>query len=600
QQTINIEEAPTTSFSFNNTCNGTTTTFTDQTTGTNLASWNWDFGDGTTSTTQSPTHTYANPGKYAVTLNVANNLGCTTTKVDTVYNHSLPVVNFTNNLPCSTTPIQFTDQSLVDNANLVAWEWDFGDETTSTDQHPEHLYGQTGIFEVKLKSFSQFGCTDSTQTIITVAQGPEVDFAWDKSCEGEATTFTDLTNSFGITITNWNWIIDGVLHTSQNPNYTFTNSGTYTVQLTVAVNNLCTQTLMQDIIIEVPPTVQFDYNEGCGGSGTEFYDLTALPNDTIIAREWRVDGAIISSDSVATISLDPGNYDITLSVVTNAGCTESATSTISLIGSPVAAYEVNANYGAINLLVDFTNFSTGGNDYLWSFNDANNSTSTEQNPNFIFTDIGEYNVTLRTSSSPDCYDETTQLITVVEPLTNVQIIAITPVLKEDKTTFILTLENTGTTIINNSTSLVFRADYGTEVVEPLNTILYAGKTINYTPAFAIASSSTTDMLCVKLLSAAAIPLDEKCVTLGAPVIISEPYPNPSSGNSTIDVILEDAQEIKVRVINRAGQPVFSNIIKGVTGLNKMHINGITLPQGLYIIEIKVGKERELYKISITR
>ncbi|VAW29408.1 hypothetical protein MNBD_BACTEROID06-1364, partial [hydrothermal vent metagenome] len=172
QQTINIEEAPTSTFSFNNTCNGALTTFTDESLGNNLTSWNWDFGDGTFSANQNPTHTYIIPGKYAVTLTVGNNLGCSTTKVDTVYSHSIPVVNFTNDLPCSTSAIQFTDQSVVANANMVAWEWDFGDGITSTEQHPSHLYSQTGDFLVQLKAYSQFGCFSTNQSTVSVAQGP--------------------------------------------------------------------------------------------------------------------------------------------------------------------------------------------------------------------------------------------------------------------------------------------------------------------------------------------------------------------------------------------------------------------------------------------
>lgn len=600
QQTIAIEEAPTTAFTFNNTCNTQITTFTDLTTGNNLTTWNWDFGDSNNSTDQSPIHTYATPGKYVVTLSVSNSLGCTTTKVDTVYNHSIPVVDFTNDLPCSTSPIQFTDQSLVANANLVAWEWDFGDGTTSDNQHPQHLYDQIGDFTVKLKAYSQFGCVDSLQTMITVAQGPQVDFEWDKACEGEATTFTDLTNSFGVSITNWNWIVDGTLLTNQHPTYTFTNSGTYTVQLSVTVNNLCAQTMSQDIIVEVPPTVQFDYTEGCGGSGTTFYDLTAQTNDPIIAREWRVDGSIFSTDTIAPILLDPGNYAITLSVITNAGCEETTTSNVSLIGSPVADFTVNTNYGASPLQVDFSNLSTGGSTYHWNFGDAENTTSEEQNPTFTFNAIGLYTVTLRTSSDPNCYDESSQQIEVVEPNSNAEIMAITPITTNNITNFVVTLENSGTSLIDNSSSLIFRADYGAEVIEPVNTLIYAGKTINYSATYAIPSNSSTSSICVELIDAESTQLDRSCVNINGSIHISEPYPNPTKGLITIDVLLESVTPIKIRVVNRSGQPVLIKSFDGTMGLNNLLIDAQGLPQGLYIIEVNSGGKTEQFKTSIVR
>ncbi len=600
QQTINIEESPTTAFSFNNTCNGAATTFTDATTGNNLTTWNWNFGDGTFSAIQNPTHNYAAAGNYVVTLTVGNNLGCTTTKVDTVYSHSIPVVNFANDLPCSTTAIQFTDQSLVANANMVAWEWDFGDGNASTEQHPSHVYNQTGNFTVSLKAYSQFGCFSTNQSVVSVAQGPVVDFEWDKACEGEATTFTDLTNSFGIAITNWAWIIEGNLLNTQNPSYTFNASGTYTVQLTVQLVNNCTQTIRQDVLVEIPPIVQFRYNEGCGSTSTTFYDTTNPLNDAVIAREWRADGTVFSTDSVATTSLAPGNYNITLSVITNAGCEETTTTSVSLIGSPFANFETPTTFGAAPLKIDFTNLSTGGNTYLWSFGDANNTTSTEQHPTFIFNKIGQYAVTLRTSSTPTCYDETTQLIEVVNPISSASIIAVTPLAGNDKINFVVTIENTGTNSIDSTSNLVFRADYGTEVIEPINALIYAGKTINYAASYAIASNSNTKSICVDIIDPIKIKLDKSCVNITVAVNISEPYPNPTTGVFKVDVNLESGALIKIRVVNRSGQLVLTKLYEGEIGLNQLIIDGQVLPQGIYMIEVNAGGKTEQLKASVVR
>jgi PKD repeat protein len=598
QKTLNIVDAPTTGFSFNNSCNGQTSTFTDETTGSNLTSWNWDFGDGTTSTDQNPTHTYSIPGDYNVILTVTNNTGCFTTNQQTVVNHSIPVVSFTNDLPCSTTPIRFFDKSLVENTNIVAWEWDFGDGAQSNIQHPEHFYGQTGDFTVKLKAFSQFGCVDSIETILSIAQGPEVDFEWDKSCESEITTFTDLTNSFNTQITDWAWVINGQLLTNQNPTHTFNSSGIYTVQLSVTMTNSCAQSLTQDIIIETPPKVQFAYNEACIDNGTQFYDLTDQTNDTIISREWRVNGAVFSNDSSVIEPLVPGQYTITLSVITEAGCEDSSTSDVSLIGSPIAEFSTNTIYGAAPLAISFTNNSTGGSDFLWAFGDLENSSSNNKNPSFTYSDTGKYTVTLRTSSRPDCYDETTRTIKVVEPITKASIIAVTPVVDTDKTNFLITIENNGTTLLDSKMNLVFRADYGAEVIESLNGVIYAGKTINYQPSFAIPPNSSIENLCVQLIEE--VQLDRNCTSLNSPIIISAPYPNPGIGLINIDIMLETESTIDVTLFNRSGQPVKAISNLGLVGLNELIIDGQLLPQGLYIIEVEVGNEKKQFKTSIIR
>ncbi|MEY3443148.1 MAG: hypothetical protein RLZZ519_1429 [Bacteroidota bacterium] len=69
---LTVSTIPTSAFNFNS--NGLAVTFTDQSAGT-VTDWLWDFGDGNTSTSQNPTHTYANAGQYTVCLTASNN-GC--------------------------------------------------------------------------------------------------------------------------------------------------------------------------------------------------------------------------------------------------------------------------------------------------------------------------------------------------------------------------------------------------------------------------------------------------------------------------------------------------------------------------------------------
>ena len=600
QKVIYINDAPTIDFNFDNVCNAQITTFNDLTIGNNLVSWDWDFGDGNSSTDQNPTHMYTNPGQYDVTLTVTNNIGCATEQTQTVYNHNIPTVNFANDLACSSSPIQFTDQSFVQNANLAAWEWNFGDGNGSSEQNPTYLYGQTGDFTVQLKAYSEFGCVDSLESMISVIQGPEVDFTWDKSCSEATTLFTDNTNTFGNAVTERAWIIDSNLKTEQNPTYTFNSSGTYPVQYSVTLANLCAQTISQDVIVKNPPSVQFSYNEGCGNSGAVFYDLTDQTNDIITSREWRVDGQMVSTDSLYESQLTPGTYSITITVLTNSGCEESKTNNITLVGSPVADFTVNTDYGAAPLKVLFTNNSTGGSDYEWSFGDANNTTSPEINPGFTFEEIGTYTVSLKTFSGTDCFDETTHTIEVVNAETKAEILAITPIENANQNNFVITIENIGTTTLGSQNSLVFRADYGTEVIEPLNQMIYANKTINYTSSFAVPGNASMESLCVELLDESGELLDRNCKTINVSTVISKPYPNPGKSTIFIDVTLDKASSINVRILNRSGQLQLSQTYDGTEGLNPLNIDVSGLFQGLYVIEIATDTTTKQFKTTVLR
>ncbi|AKB34216.1 cell surface protein [Methanosarcina siciliae HI350] len=131
-----------------------TVNFTDDSTGS-PTSWSWDFGDGTNSTEQNPSHTYNSTGNYTVSLTVSNDGGSDSeVKIDYITVSSTPVepelvAAFTADVTEGTDPltVNFTDQST---GSPTAWEWDFGDGANSTEQNPSHTYVSSGNYTVNL------------------------------------------------------------------------------------------------------------------------------------------------------------------------------------------------------------------------------------------------------------------------------------------------------------------------------------------------------------------------------------------------------------------------------------------------------------------
>ena len=132
------------------------------------SSWLWNFGDGTTSTEQNPTHNYTTAGNYTISLTVTNDVGSdikTVTKMISVYP---PVeVNFTSDVASGTSPltVNFTDSSLY----ATSWAWDFdGDgNIDSTEQNPTYTYNNTpGKYNVTLTATGPGGSDTKTETII--------------------------------------------------------------------------------------------------------------------------------------------------------------------------------------------------------------------------------------------------------------------------------------------------------------------------------------------------------------------------------------------------------------------------------------------------
>ncbi|RKY20062.1 MAG: hypothetical protein DRQ55_08965 [Planctomycetota bacterium] len=138
--------------------NPLTVSFTDTTTGGTASAWVWHFGDGAFSFSllQNPTHEYAGPGTYTVSLSVydAGGLQDTEVKQDFITVDPAPLVAAFSASPtqgANPLTVAFSDTST--GATTTAWSWDFGDGNTSTAQNPTHQYTGPGSYTVSLTVF---------------------------------------------------------------------------------------------------------------------------------------------------------------------------------------------------------------------------------------------------------------------------------------------------------------------------------------------------------------------------------------------------------------------------------------------------------------
>jgi PKD repeat protein len=134
-------------------------------TSTNATSWLWNFGDGTISTVQNPSHIYSTAGDYTVKL-IASGAVNTDSTLQILHVLNQPTVaGFTYSFSGSSLPVtvNFSNTS----TNATGWVWNFGDGTTSTVQNPSHIYSTAGDYTVKLIASGAIN-TDSTSQIVHV------------------------------------------------------------------------------------------------------------------------------------------------------------------------------------------------------------------------------------------------------------------------------------------------------------------------------------------------------------------------------------------------------------------------------------------------
>jgi PKD repeat protein len=140
-----------------------------------VTSWFWDFGDGTTSTFKSPSHTFTQKGKWQITLTVTDNDGA-----ETSITHKVTVINLppAASFNCTTNPqtdmdIQFTDNSVDPENRSISWLWNFGDGNTSELQTPTHKFTTEGDYNVTLTVTDDENATDTYTMTVPVTEPPQ-------------------------------------------------------------------------------------------------------------------------------------------------------------------------------------------------------------------------------------------------------------------------------------------------------------------------------------------------------------------------------------------------------------------------------------------
>ncbi len=235
--------------------------FSDLSTGT-ITSWSWNFGDGTSSTLQNPSHTYA-LGSYAVSLQVTGPGGTNTMLkpafIQVTNTPPPPVANFSSAPNAGTAPLSvaFTDLSA---GTVASWLWSFGDGTTSTLQNPTHVYG-AGTFSVSLTvtgAGSSSTLTKAGLVVVTAVAGAPVANFSSAPNSGTAPLNVSFTDSSTGTISARLWSFgDGTTSSLSNPTHSY-GAGTFSVSLTVTgpggSNTLAKANLIAVTVPPPPPT----------------------------------------------------------------------------------------------------------------------------------------------------------------------------------------------------------------------------------------------------------------------------------------------------------------------------------------------------------
>ncbi len=230
-----------------------------------IVGYAWDFGDGGTSTSANPSHTFALANTYTVQLTVTDNAGGTgTTTVQVVVEANQNPTAVASGSPLTgEEPLSVTfDGSGVDtDGTIVGYAWNFGDGGTSTAEDPSHTYATPGTYTATLVVTDDFGGTGTDSAQVTVIVNPPptagANAVPQSGPEDLIVAFDGSASADNGTIVSYAWDFDdGGSSTSVNPSHTYTAPGTYGATLTVTDNGGKTDTAT--VTITVTPDADQD------------------------------------------------------------------------------------------------------------------------------------------------------------------------------------------------------------------------------------------------------------------------------------------------------------------------------------------------------
>ncbi len=341
-----------------------TAVFQDSSDGSGTLSYQWDFGDGATSASPSPSHNYTSSGSYTVLLTVQSAGGCSDTASLPLSIH-IPASSFTHTTAtCLNQTLHFTNTS---SPLPVSSTWYFGDGTTSTDLNPDKVYTNTGNYTVKLVNVFSAGCSDSVTATINIATAPTASFTADDTSKCAAPLTVKFTNNTTGNASGYLWDFgDGDTSSATNPTHIYIKQGNFTVTLTATNANGCEDIFEKIKYINIEPVKITKFlnlpDTGC-------IPLTIKPSfllnisDKIKTYSWDFgDGGTSNVQSPTYTYTKEGFFNVKLTIVTEDGCTDTFTLNNAVLAGhkPKASCTFAPDSLCTNDVLKFTNTSTNG------------------------------------------------------------------------------------------------------------------------------------------------------------------------------------------------------------------------------------------------
>ncbi len=383
--------------------------------------WEWDFGDGEGSISQSkdPQYLYSLPGDYDVKLTVTSKGGCKREFVKEDYIHLTgPVGSISTNINAGCVPLTVEYSTNTDIENHISWDVGDGTNTYENQVNFKHTYNESRSFFPSIILTDKDGCKlEYEGDPIFVDNYPELDFTASNTnvCEGTPITFdSNILIASGdiseISEIIWDFGDSRQSSNSENPTYTYLSPGVYDVELHIKTSLGCSATLKKEKYITVfastlDASITASKQKACLGESILFTN-DSKSDYPIVQQLWDFNNGYSSSVSPLNYTYsEGGSFTTKLKVIDQQGCIDSTSIPIQ-ISNIDASFTVEPVSGYNPLNAEFKEQASSDFElvsWIWDFGD--NTTSDKQNPKHTFTDDSgqtAFNVSLTVTDNNKC------------------------------------------------------------------------------------------------------------------------------------------------------------------------------------------------------
>ena len=354
----------------------------------------WKFGDDDPFESYDAilTHTFYNTTNDILTFDIElyaeNEFGCIDTMVRTVTVFPEIQIDYTHDREgCHPLPVQFENNT----QNASFFDWTFGDGLNSSQQNPSHIYHnfshtQDTVFDVELFAISEYGCFATESSQVHVFPKPDASFQVENSPGCSPHEIWISHNSIGGSDYYWDFGDNSGTFNYDDASFSYTYNhepgsgpGYFNIELIIENTFLCTDTLVQQVVIYPNITAAFEPSviEGCHPLTVDFTNLSNGATADV-AYFWDYGNGNTSKNLQQMHShtfhnyshTQQATYEVMLVAFNENACSDTSFVEITVHPKPMAFFSIPNLPACGPVVVNVHNFSVGAENYLWEMGDG--------------------------------------------------------------------------------------------------------------------------------------------------------------------------------------------------------------------------------------